>query len=268
MPAISGYGEGVTKIETFPDLSRTAPHVRIRRKFQPNPGLVLLAVVGQRIARTTNVVSDVVPHTNRIYQMRRKTRVYAPVLVSAAPAKRGRPPRDLTGMRFDRLMAIERAENRGNRPMWLCKCDCGEERITDAASLVKALTRSCGCLRAESVSKAQTTVSVGQVFGSVKIEELSIGAVTVYCSACNSRSTWTRRETTWRKRIGDCGCGKNRRMNRAQAKLYKYRGQLLTLVELVEKYAPAGVTVNAVKHRLRAGWDLKRAIARPAQLRK
>ncbi len=56
---------------------------------------------------------------------------------------------DLKGQRFGRLTVIERAPDKttGSKPkvMWRCHCDCGEETIVWASSLVRGTTVSCGC---------------------------------------------------------------------------------------------------------------------------
>jgi hypothetical protein len=56
---------------------------------------------------------------------------------------------DLTGQRFGRLVVVERAENKGNRVMWLCNCDCGKSKIIQGKSLTTKKTQSCGCLYKE-----------------------------------------------------------------------------------------------------------------------
>jgi hypothetical protein len=54
---------------------------------------------------------------------------------------------DLTGQKFDRLTVICRASNnRHGCTMWLCKCDCGIEKIILGNSLRNGRTKSCGCL--------------------------------------------------------------------------------------------------------------------------
>lgn len=61
----------------------------------------------------------------------------------------GKQPQDLSGQRFYNLVAIEIAEKRrygkSTCILWRCKCDCGKETIVDRNSLVKGLTKSCGC---------------------------------------------------------------------------------------------------------------------------
>lgn len=63
-------------------------------------------------------------------------------------------PSDLTGLRFGRLTAIEKVGvtcqgKRGSRSLWLCKCDCGNEKIVVRNSLVTGNTQSCGCFEHE-----------------------------------------------------------------------------------------------------------------------
>lgn len=60
---------------------------------------------------------------------------------------------DIKGMRFGRLTAIEKLDERyyeGSsktpRIQWRCKCDCGEEVIVTGKSLRSGNTKSCGCL--------------------------------------------------------------------------------------------------------------------------
>lgn len=65
---------------------------------------------------------------------------------------------DLTGIEFGRLTVVERCgrDNRGEA-MWLCVCECGKERKIRGSSLRVGLTKSCGCLNKEIVSKNSKT---------------------------------------------------------------------------------------------------------------
>lgn len=66
---------------------------------------------------------------------------------------RNKVPKDLTGMRFGRLTAIELVGMQGPFYLWKCKCDCGGEIVTQRGSLLSGRTRSCGCLRRETSLK-------------------------------------------------------------------------------------------------------------------
>jgi len=63
---------------------------------------------------------------------------------------------DITGQKFGRLTAMNRAPNSGDRVKWLFKCDCGNQIITDGASAKTGKTRSCGCLDKEVKIKTHT----------------------------------------------------------------------------------------------------------------
>lgn len=66
---------------------------------------------------------------------------------------------DLTGMRFGRLVVVGLSGGKApyrNAVLWLCKCDCGRDKITVTASLRAGITQSCGCLQIER-SKAVST---------------------------------------------------------------------------------------------------------------
>lgn len=72
---------------------------------------------------------------------------------------------DLTGQKFGRLVAIEKAEPRvrpnGHKVnYWKCRCECGTEKEVDGPSLRNGTILSCGCWRKEKNKK----VLVGQKF--------------------------------------------------------------------------------------------------------
>ena len=60
------------------------------------------------------------------------------------PARR--PYRDLAGMRFGMLTAIEPCGKAAdNSYLWRCRCDCGCEKAVKSSHLTSGKTRSCGC---------------------------------------------------------------------------------------------------------------------------
>lgn len=74
---------------------------------------------------------------------------------------------DITGQRFGKLTAIKRLEEyeqgRPNQTYWLCKCDCGNEKITTLQTLRAGHCKSCGCL------KQNEDDWTGKTFGSLKV---------------------------------------------------------------------------------------------------
>ena len=58
--------------------------------------------------------------------------------------------KDLTGEKFNRLTLIEPAGfDNINRPIWLCKCECGNMKNIRYWDVVQGRSKSCGCLRNE-----------------------------------------------------------------------------------------------------------------------
>ena len=57
-------------------------------------------------------------------------------------------PQDLTGKTFGRLTVL-RSEGKGKngKYLWLCRCSCGNTKVTDTGQLNSGCTQSCGCLK-------------------------------------------------------------------------------------------------------------------------
>lgn len=66
---------------------------------------------------------------------------------------RNKPSKDLVGQKFNRWTVLEYVGNSS----WLCRCDCGNERIVSTARLNSGDSKSCGCLRVETTIKRNTT---------------------------------------------------------------------------------------------------------------
>lgn len=54
-----------------------------------------------------------------------------------------------SGDRFGRLTIVKEVEKSGNYRNFLCRCDCGNEKIVAMSALRRGYTRSCGCLMSE-----------------------------------------------------------------------------------------------------------------------
>lgn len=65
---------------------------------------------------------------------------------------------DLTGKKFGRLTALNRATNSNTGEVrWDCVCDCGEQKTVFSDALVSGNTKSCGCLNVDMVKDRSTT---------------------------------------------------------------------------------------------------------------
>lgn len=103
---------------------------------------------------------------------------------------------DLTNQRFGRLLVFYRDTNIRKEAAWYCVCDCGNSATVAGYSLRNGITISCGCYKAEEVSKRSLKNLVGMVFGSI----------TVLSSAGRTK----RQQALWNVR---CSCGKEYSMS-------------------------------------------------------
>ena len=62
------------------------------------------------------------------------------------------------GARFSAWTVIADAEHGANwQPRWLCKCDCGTERVNYATNIFRGLSKSCGCAKKNRLGDAKRT---------------------------------------------------------------------------------------------------------------
>lgn len=79
--------------------------------------------------------------------------------------------KDLTGLRFGRLVVVERNVDmpKSNGVYWKCICDCGNIVSVISRSLTKGYTKSCGCLKSEITSKLLSHNLIGKTFGRLTV---------------------------------------------------------------------------------------------------
>lgn len=76
---------------------------------------------------------------------------------------------DLTGQRFEKLVAIEKGYDKNNDIGYLCKCDCGDEKFVLAYKLRNNIIKSCGCAKHDFSGEDLT----GRQFGKWKVVSFS-----------------------------------------------------------------------------------------------
>lgn len=76
---------------------------------------------------------------------------------------------DLTGLKFNRLTVIERAERTKTGIIrWRCICDCGNETIVSSRHLINGDTKTCGCLNKEK-AKERILNLIGNRYGKLVV---------------------------------------------------------------------------------------------------
>lgn len=64
---------------------------------------------------------------------------------------------DLVGMTFGRLKVLEFSYKKRNANFWKVACACGTIKILSVLNFKYGNTKSCGCLKSETISKAKKT---------------------------------------------------------------------------------------------------------------
>lgn len=114
---------------------------------------------------------------------------------------------DLTGQRYGKLIVLRREgtikTNSGTIPTWLCKCDCGQERIARGYNLRNGKIKSCGC---EHLCKAP---QIGDVFGRLQIIKFlySVNENRMWLCRCSCGTEVIKSTTALKtKKVKSCGC--------------------------------------------------------------
>ena len=82
--------------------------------------------------------------------------------------------KDLVGMRFHKLLVLSYARTDHNKKViWLCQCDCGNQKEIIGGSLISGRTRSCGCMKGVSFGDGVTNRVYGQYKRNAELRGLS-----------------------------------------------------------------------------------------------
>lgn len=208
--------------------------------------------------------------------------------------------KDLTGLRFGKLVVIERAENssRGDT-RWRCLCDCGKETIVNRSPLISGATKSCGCGMLKALENGRRS-SKTHGMSDTRLYRIWCGMKKRTAENADTRhkrdyydrgirmcEEWKNSFESFYKwamssgyedglsidRIDNNGnyCPENCRWattkqqsnNRRTNRRYQYNGEDLTISELAEKY---GLNYNMLRERLIVlGWNIDRAMTVPPQ---
>ena len=206
--------------------------------------------------------------------------------------------KDLSGQKFGRLIAIKcvgRTKN-GNAT-WLCKCDCGNEKVVSSWSLRSNKTKSCGCIKDEQRKAQGTHHETGQnrtrlygIWSGMKTRCYNKNQANAYkkygargITVCDEwRSSYEAfrdwsissgyRDDLTIDRIDFNGpyCPENCRWisvkeqnnNRRDNHILTFNGETKTMAEWTEL---AGFGRTVIQHRLQRGWSVEKALTTPTR---
>lgn len=109
---------------------------------------------------------------------------------------------NLEGKRFGRLTVLSIGDNKGTRKhtTWNCLCACGKYKNVLTASLLRGVTKSCGCLVGDVMVNRLFEDLTGETFGRLKV--LRMGRIVT--SARKTAFRKQKRKNYW---VCQCECG-------------------------------------------------------------
>lgn len=208
------------------------------------------------------------------------------IVYNEAERKNSMKAFDLTGEPFGRWKVLARAENSPQgQAQWLCRCECGNEKIVKSIILRRNLSRSCGCLKADVCRErvtthghsrpGQTTPTYHTWAGMVarctnpkhQTYHLYGGAGVTVCERwltfanfledMGEKPPGTSLDRIQGSRIYDkpfCrwATPKEQGRNKSNNRLLTFQGETLTMAEWAERLEWSPATIS---HRVNAGWS-------------
>lgn len=199
------------------------------------------------------------------------------------------PLADLSNRRFGRLIALRVSRRRHRHVLWLCRCDCGAEHEVRAASLVQAMTTSCGCFALEKARlvnwrhghsyrreyhawkamrdrcnnpKNQAYARYGGRGLRVAPEFDTIDGFLNYMGPCPQNYTLDRIDNDLGYQPGNVRWATmlQQQRNRSSNRPIEFGGHTRTLSEWAER---TGIGPESLAARLRRGWSVERTLTAP-----
>jgi hypothetical protein len=118
---------------------------------------------------------------------------------------------EIVGKRFNRLVVLSEYGKTPLRSLtYLCKCDCGVEKVIDGHTLRSGKTQSCGCLNKEILSKNNSLDILGQKFNrltAIEKTDYKRGNSHVWKFQCDcGKYTYAEASRVVKGRNKSCGC--------------------------------------------------------------
>jgi len=124
--------------------------------------------------------------------------------------------KDETRNVYDYLTVLSLSgKNKRGIYMWLCECDCGNQKIVAGNLLRNGSTRSCGCLRKQRITETLKKEEVGNVYGDLTVLSLfGKNALGAYIWLCQCKCGNQKPILGTNLRAGNtksCGCLRKRK---------------------------------------------------------
>ena len=190
---------------------------------------------------------------------------------------------DLAGQRFGLWLVLSRDPERGRGSRWLCRCDCGVERLLPSNHLTAGRSKSCGCRlsmhaglkhtptwNSWSSMWARCTSRSHHAFGRYGGRGISIcerwGDFRNFLADMGTRppgTTLDRIDNDGNYEPGNCRWATQREQgnNRRSCTRIVFQGRAQTLRQWSSE---TGLGAGTIAYRIAAGWPVEAALTEPA----
>jgi len=126
---------------------------------------------------------------------------------ACAAIRRGRArEKDLTGLRFERLVARRRLDAQKHECwVWECVCDCGKTVTARTDALTTGEVKSCGCLHSDAARERARTVRDGNLSGGTNVGNIAKNARPSRNTSGVRGVSWHKGVKAWQARIQAAG---------------------------------------------------------------
>lgn len=195
---------------------------------------------------------------------------------------------DISGQKFGRLTAIRDTGKRKNaQVVWMCKCDCGEEKEVRGEDLRSGSIKSCGCLKKDSLreknlrlysiwhnmkdrcyNKNSTSYKTYGRLGVVVCEEWK-NSFESFCDWAVSNGykdglTIDRIDVKGNYEPTNCRWAsyKEQNNNKKNNRFISFKGVTMTLKQWSEEL---NIPYHTLGNRIRSGWSVEKALTEPVK---
>ena len=112
---------------------------------------------------------------------------------------------DRSGQRLERATVKSLWGRRGKSLLWECVCDCGNVFFAQANNIKSGRTKSCGCLKSQTISRKKKKDITGKRFGTLTAISRSKGLNSSWDCVCDCGKI-VKVATSRLNTVKSCGC--------------------------------------------------------------
>lgn len=153
---------------------------------------------------------------------------------------------DLSGRTFGKLTALKCLEGNRSKAIWECRCECGTFKQVSYHNLTQALTKSCGCARAQAGAKDLSGLSFGRLTAIERTGEKKGSGYVWKCICECGREAFVTANSLLSGNTRSCGCLREQAKREGMRDLAGQRFGRLRAIEPLETRSGGSVVWKCI----------------------